>query len=348
MTGPAAVLTPGASAQLDDYPIDLAWSADGRHLLVAGGEGRLHRVESANAAVLLLGVQEPGLLSAVWQPGGRLVATAGQDGTVRIWEAMADAASSGRVVHRGRHWPMGLAFEPRGKAVAFASGREVRVIGADGAVMHSLEGHDCNLTHLAWRNTGELLVAGNGALFIDRLEPEPSIIRHGLDGAPLTLAISPDGRIAATGMQDGTVMFRILTAQKKSRMSGYDGKVIQTAWSANSRYLATAASGNNVIIVWDFGGKGPEGSDPLQLQSHSDRIESLAFQPAGPYLASGSRDWRVVLWRPGPAGRGAAAVTPIDVQLLDGPVSLLRWSRDGRQLAVAQASGRVQFFGLKA
>jgi WD40 repeat protein len=163
-----------------------------------------------------------------------------------------------------------------------------------------------------------------------------------LEGTPLTLALSPDMKIAASGLADGTVNFRYLNNRKRSRMSGYEGKVEQTAWSANSRYLATASSGASSIVVWDFGGKGPEGSEPLQLNAHEERIESLAWQASGAMLASAGRDWRVVLWRPAPNSRAA-----LDIQLLDGPACGACWSPDGRHLAVVQASGRIRIFQLR-
>jgi WD40 repeat protein len=345
VSGPAARLEPGLEVRLDDYPVDLAWSPDGRHVMVAGGEGRLHRVTCADGAVSLRGEQAPGLLSVCWQPGGKLVATAGQDGAVRLWDALADDA--GQLVHRGMHWPAGLSFEPKGKALAFATGKVLRVFGSDGAPRVELAGHDVNLTQVAWRTSQELVATGNGALFVDRIAPDTQIARHALDGAPLSLAVSPDGRIAANGLQDGMVGFRYLIAQKRSRMSGYDGKVPHIAWSANSRYLATASSSSQEIIVWDFSGKGPEGSEPMELRAHTDRIEALAYAPEGAWLASGGRDGRLVLWKPGPAARGAVTDMPFDVQMPGGVICLLRWSRDGRQLAVAQADGGLRLFMLK-
>ena len=340
MSRAGASLQAGAQSPLDDFPVDLAWSADARHVLVAGGEGKLHRVTAADGAVDLLGEQQPGLLSVACQPGGNRVATAGQDGAVRLWEGGASI-----IVHRGMGWPTGLAFEPRGKALAFAVGKQLRIHGLDGALLGDIGPHEVGITHLAWRNADELIVAGNGALFTDRLRPESSITRHVLEGTPQCLALSPDGRIAAAGLQDGQVQFRILPTQKRSRMSGYDGKLALVAWSGNSRYLATASTGSQDIVVWDFSGKGPEGSAPLELRLHAERIEALAFQPAGNHLVSVGRDGRVVLWKPGPGAQAAAA---LDVQLLDGAGSLARWSPDGRQLAVAQASGRVRCFALRS
>ncbi len=344
MSALSARLEPGLDVRLDDYPVDLAWSPDGRQLMVAGGEGRLHRVQLSDGTVTLRGEQAPGLLSVVWQPGGKLVATAGQDGAVRLWDALSDDA--GQLVHRGMQWPAGLCFEPKGKALAFAAGKLLRVFGLDGALRTEL-GHDVNLAQVAWRTSQELVATGNGALFVDRIAPDTEIARHILDGAPLSLAVSPDGRIAANGLQDGMVGFRYLIAQKRSRMSGYDGKVPYIAWSANSRYLATASSGAKEIVVWDFSGKGPEGSEPMELRAHTDRIESLAYSSEGAWLASGGRDGRLVLWKPGPAARGAVLDMPFDMQVLDGPVCLLRWSRDGKHLAAAQSDGRLRLFTLK-
>lgn len=345
MSAPGARLEPGHEVLLDDYPVDLAWSPDGRQLVVAGGEGRLHRVSREDASASLRGEQLPGLLSVAWQPGGKWIATAGQDGCVRLWDV--SASDAGTLVHRSLQWPLGLGFEPKGKALAFATGRIVRVFGVDGVARGELTDHDVNLTQLAWRTSTELVASGNGALFVDRLAPDSSIAKYTLDGAPLALALSPDGRVAASGLQDGMVAFRNLIAQKRSRMSGYDGKVGLIAWSANSRYLATASTGGRQVIVWDFSGKGPEGTEPIELHSHTDRVESLAYAPEGAWLVSGGRDGRVVLWKPGPAARGGVSDGALDVQQLEGPVSLVRWSRDGKHLAVAQADGRLRFFALK-
>lgn len=339
MSGPQ--LQPAARAAVEDFPVALAWSPDGTELAVGGGEGRIYLVRASDGEVRLLGEHAPGVLELAWQPKGALLASAGQDGTVRLWTPRAQDAAP-QLLHRAVRWPAGLAWRADGQRLAFAVGKDVLLFDGEGQKLPMLGGHEVALTQLAWRGRAELIGSGNGALFVDRVD-EATIEQLVLEGTPLTLALSPDGKIAANGLADGTVNFRYLNNRKRSRMSGYAGKVDQTSWSANSRWLATASTGASSIVVWDFGGKGPEGSEPLQLEGHGERIDALQFQPNGPMLVSAGRDWRVVLWQPGPRNRAA-----LDIQLLDGPAGTVAWSPDGKRLAVAQPSGTVRFFALKA
>ena len=337
MTRSAASLAAVAGGTVDDFPVALAWAADGTAVAVGGGEGRLYLINAGSSAVTALGEHAPGVLALAWQPKGVQLASAGQDGGVRLWKVGADGWEQ-RALHRAKHWPAGLAWRGDGQQLAVASGREALVFDAEGHATGVIAGHDVVLSHLAWRGRDELVGAGNGALFVDRVS-SGAVEKFVLEGTPVTLAISGDLKLAANGLADGTVNFRYLNNRKRSRMSGYAGKVNQCAWSANSRYLATASTGASSIAVWDFGGKGPEGSEPLQLNGHEERIESLAWQSGGPLLAAAGRDWRVSLWRPGPGSREA-----LDIQLLDGPALLCAWSPDGRHLAVAQQSGRIRIY----
>jgi WD40 repeat protein len=139
-------------------------------------------------------------------------------------------------------------------------------------------------------------------------------------------------------MQDGSVHFWYLASGRDSQVRGYSAKVQLTAWSANSRYLLTSAGPE--IVAWDFTGRGPEGSRPLELSGHTERVECLAAHPSGPWLASGGRDWRVVLWSPGKATHA------IDAHLLDAEISALRWSNDGRFLAAGGRNGQLAVYEL--
>jgi WD40 repeat protein len=164
--------------------------------------------------------------------------------------------------------------------------------------------------------------------------------KYSWPAACLTATYSPNGKVLASGMQDGTVHFWMLTTGKDSQMRGYGSKVTLTEWSANSRYLATAAGAE--VVVWDFGGKGPEGSAPLELSGHTERITHLAFQPDGPWLVSAGRDWRLTLWQPGKEKQA------VDAHLTGGEITAVKWSPDGRRLAVGEAKGRLTIYELQS
>ena len=127
-----------------------------------------------------------------------------------------------------------------------------------------------------------------------------------------------------------------LATGSQSQMEGYGARVFATEWSTNGRYLATAAG--STLAVWDFSGKGPEGTRPLTYQAHSERITALRFRPNGTWLVSAARDRRLLLWRVG------GGDTPQDAHLLADECSLLRFSRDGAHLAVGDARGGLVVF----
>lgn len=336
MNAPAARLERRARVELNDFPVDAAWAPDGRTLLVASGEGALRSIATAGpaAGAQQFGEHAGGALAVAWQNGGQLFATSGQDGAVRLWDARTRES---RVIYSAVTWSERLAWSSNGKLLAVATGRALQVFGSDGAARASLPLQNGVIAAIAWRGkTSELASVGNGGANLHRLEPQPASREYPWQGACLTASWSPDGRVLASGMQDGSVHFWNVAAGTQSQMRGYGAKVALTSWSANSRLLATAA--DELIIVWDFSGRGPEGSEPLQLGAHTARLSQLAFQPKGSLLAAGGRDHRLTLWRT------AQPQQPVDADMYPEEVALLRWSNDGTQLAVADRAGSLNIY----
>lgn len=345
MSGSRGRFVAGPVGTFDDYPVDLAWLSPQR-LVVGGGEGRLAAIDAGTGELQALGEHAPGLLRLAPLAAGAFVTT-GQDGSVRRWAA--DGAV--RTLHRGTSWVEALAVAGDGARFAFAAGKTLQVHAADGELMRSFHALPRAPSLAAWRGRfAEVALAAGTQAWLCELD-SGRVTQIDLEGGAVTLAFSPDGRVLATGLQDGVVSFRNVATQKKSRMSGYDGKVTHTSWSANGRYLATAASGASTTVVWDFSGKGPEGSTPLQLGTHTDRLEAVEFQPGDKALATAARDGRLALWWPSPAYRvtreGAPLPQALDVQSIDGVPALLRWSPDGRRIALACTDGRIALFDVE-
>ena len=354
-------LRPRARIELPEFPTDAAWSPDGRTLAVGLADGALALVSVGQTAaheatpgktppgktppdeilpappMRWLAAHDGAVLAVAWQRAGRSFASSGQDGAVLLWDARALSA---RAVMRDAQWSERLAFADRGGWLAVATGRTLSLLDDQGELCHRFPPQAGAIAALAWRpKSGEIAAAGNGGVRIHRpppQQPPPSSRELAIRGACLSAAFNPDGRLLAAGLQEGAVLLWNLATGTQSQMAGYGSRVFATEWSANGRYLATAAG--STLAVWDFSGKGPEGSRPLTYPGHSERITAIGFRPGGSWLVSAARDRRLLLWRVG------GADTPQDAHLLADECSLLRFSRDGAHLAVGDARGGLAIF----
>jgi WD40 repeat protein len=329
---------------LGDYPVAAAWAADGRGILVGGGEGALWWIDAtaATPVATVIGRHAGGVLAVATQPGGRLYASSGQDGEVRIGELRSAAGdTAARCIHAASQWSELLAWSANGRMLAVGTGPAARVYAADGTLRCELPSQAGAIAALAWRaKLAELATAGNGGVHLHRVAGAVETREYAWPGACLSASWSPDGRVLASGMQDGSVHYWNIAAGTQSQMRGYGTRVQLTGWNAAGRLLATAAGER--IVVWDFSGRGPEGSEPLQLAAHTARLTQLAFQPVGPLLAAGGRDHRLSLWRPG------AHPEPLDADLLGDELVLLRWSPDGRRLLAADRAGALYLYSVES
>jgi WD40 repeat protein len=341
----AARLQAYARVALDDYPVDAAWSPDGGTLLVGCGEGAVVQLKPGerDPGIAEVGRHAGGVLSVAWQAAGALCASSGQDGAVRLWDARSvgssDDQAAVRTLLQDAEWSEHLAFAPNGKQLAAGTGKRLRVYDTAGAELALFADRPGSIAALAWRpKSAEIAAASNGGMRLHRVASPPHTLDLPWNGACLTASWSPDGRVLAAGLQDGSVHFWYVAAGKQSEMKGYGAKVRLTSWSASSRWLATSA--DEQIVVWDFGGRGPEGSAPLQLRSHTARLTQLAFAPQGNLLVSGSGDRRLLAWQPG------SSEQPVDADLLSDEVVLLRFSRDGARLAAGDRAGTLTCYNI--
>jgi len=335
-------LEPRASLPFDDYVADCAWSPDGAQLAVAGGEGKVALLSAVagTPSLEVIGEHLLGTLAVAWQPRTQRFASAGQDGSVALWDAAA--------AKELKRWkpavgaPQALQYSPSGEMLAIAAGKVVSLWSADGAKLHAFAPASSTAVALTFDKPGtDIGVALNGEIAVHRVEKSRYETRRYKWPAPcLTVNFSGNGRYLASGMADGTLHFWNRSTGKDSQMRGYDGRVQLVGWSDSSRYLASSAG--NEVILWDFSGRGPEGTRPIVLNGHTDRVDSFAWQPGGEHLVTGGRDWRLVLWRPGKARE------PIDVQMTDSDISVVRWSPDGKRVAVGEKQGRVTLLDLVA
>jgi len=348
MSGTDSKLRPIAfkwHAKLDDFITSVAWSPERGRLAAASVSGQvaIYDVAQGRAIHLVESAHEDGCDALAWRPDGQALATAGRDGTWKLWHAV-----DGKMLiehEAGAMWAEHLAWSPKaigehGHLLALGAGNKVSFWNEQGAPVGEAMTFQRTVADMAWILGGSTLAVATstGVSLRDPLTGKEE--RSFASNDPiLNLAFSPSGKWLMTGNQDCSVHVWNTDNSTEMHMRGYAAKVRQLAWHRGSRWLA--AGGGDVVSVWDCSGRGPEGRTPTLLEWHPDQISALHYQPDGDWLASGARDGSVAVWSP------TQRQTLIGGVKISSGVTRIAWSPDGKLFVATGESGEVQVLAVE-
>lgn len=336
-----------AAVQLDEAVVALQFVQGSRYAALTAS-GSVWLADATAGEARRLGSHDQGGLTLAVQPSGTLVATGGQDGTIRLWDSADDRQVA--AFEADTPWVERLAWRPDGSRFATTLGRRVGVWDSAGRLLGTSAEHASTVADIAWSPDGGRIatVAYGGAAFLspEGAGPSDHVV---LKGSSLLLAWQMQGRYLAVGNQDATVLFVLIESLDTLQMWGFPTKVMALGWSDDGRTLATA-SGSGVIL-WDASGPGPKGRTPTILEGHFGSVTTLAWQPRGPVLATAGSDGQVCLSVPGKHGgrRRRSDGEPPTVEAddsipLDAEATALAWTPAGSLLAVGDRSGTVSVY----
>jgi hypothetical protein len=305
--------------------------------------------------------------------GGKLLASAGEDGAVRLWNAPTGKELGHLAGHRDG--ANALAMTPDGKTLA-SSGSDFKVRLWDTSTAKEKGVFD-GFQVVALSADGKTLAAqvnDNKITIWDLASGKPLHTLAGHKRPISALAFSPDGRTLASGAGDGSVLFwEVATGKQKAALKGHKDVISYLAFTPDGSAVATG-SYDGTVRLWDAATTkekaffanfnwpitvvafSPDartvaaevlnhaitlwdvasGQKLLTLGGHATSVLALAFAPDGKTLASGSMDGTVKLWDV--AATSAAPPAPQPVAKL--PPGWTEYSPEGGGFAVALPPGK--------
>lgn len=193
-----------------------------------------------------------------------------------------------------------VAFAAQPNVIAVARYREVELRDAEtGAVRHTLTGIRGNVNSVAFSTDGQWVAAAGGEPGLQGQAAIWKVADGGLvrkfEGhfdALYSVAISPDGKLLATGSYDQKIkLWDTATGAEVRTLTGHNGAVYGLAFRPDGKVLASA-SGDRTVKLWEVasGKRLDTFSQPTKEQY------TVAFSPDGRRLVAGGVDNRIRLY----------------------------------------------------
>ncbi len=296
---PVTTLTERTERGKDPRPVHLvAFASRGNALLAASDRTlRTWRVVPRKYRVTLTGHTKD-VRSVVFDPSGRILASAGDDASIRLWDVATGRLLRPPIARAHADAIRALAFGPDGTWLASAGrDNDIRLWNPrTGALVGDRHrAHDKWIFALAAAPDGRWLASSGLDNEIKRWsvpglqEITPRLER--VHTRPVGgLAVSPDGKWLASAGDDRDVRLWDLAAGTSTALRAQDPPTHldlarPVAFSPDGALLASGG-GKGTLMLWDVATKKPAGG--WLRGHHSFMIWALAFSPDGRLLASGS------------------------------------------------------------
>jgi WD40 repeat protein/energy-coupling factor transporter ATP-binding protein EcfA2 len=242
----------------------------------------------------LRGHQSP-VWSATFSPDGQSIASAGDDGTVRLWDRQGNPIGQPFRGHKG--YVHSVAFSLDGQYIVSGGGDStVRLWDKQGnPIGQPFQGHQGEVRSVAFSPNGQYIASGGDDSTVRLWDKQGNSIGQpfqGHQGKIWSVAFSPDGRYIVSSSADNTIRLWDKQGNPRSQpFRGHQDHVFAVAFSSDGKTIASG-SADNTIRLWDL--KGNAIAQPFT--GHEDYVRSVAFSPDGKYILSGSDDKTIRLW----------------------------------------------------
>jgi WD40 repeat protein len=249
----------------------IAFSPDGKYLATGNNDGTVEIWEPSTGKLLITLKWNSALIdSVVFSPDGRVLVTGNADGTIKI------LGQEGKLVrtlfgHSGSVNSIAISSDSK-IFITGGSDKTIKIWNlVTGELIRTLFGHSSSVNSIAISPDGKIIASGSSdktikiwnlpadlppcsvAIFgpcnnLTTEEPIHTFIGH--SGSVNSIAISPDGKIIASGSADKTIkIWDLETRTLANTLSGHSASVNAIAIEPDGKSLVSASS-DGAIKIW--------------------------------------------------------------------------------------------------
>ena len=291
--------------------------------------------------------------SVAWSPDGTRIASASEDMTVQVWEAMWGSPILTYRKHSNRI--NGVAWSPDSTHIVSASSDKTAQIwnASTGATVFTYTDHarwlgGGSVNAVAWSPDGVHIASASNDKTVQVWNATSGIkllTYREHSGGVCSVAWSPNSKYIASGGYATSIIDSTLyvwdanTRQTLLANSAYDGCIWSISWSPDGTRIVFTFTGSVMkVLVWDA----VSGQSICAYQGHTGAVWAVAWSPDGTRIASGGADATVQIWD---ANTGRHLFTyrghAPTAWTVAPEVRTLAWSPDGQYIASGGSDNTV-------
>ncbi len=223
-------------------------------------------------------------------PDGKAIASASDDGTVKIWQLEGDNSIPVREIKDQGGWVRAVVFLSNLQIATAGQDKNIKIIDiASGKIVRTLNGHTNLVNNLAIAPNSDLLASGSYDSTINLWQISTGKLLQSLTGHTdkiWGLAISPSGKLVVSASRDRTIrIWDVQTGKSLLTLAGHHGGTTCVLVTPDGKQIISGGN-DKAIRVWDIA----SGKQLFILTGHEDGISAIAITADANYLFSGGKD----------------------------------------------------------